>query len=39
VFNWTNLSGVVGIQSSPFFGQANSARQPRTIQLSVSYSF
>jgi outer membrane receptor protein involved in Fe transport len=37
--NHTNLGSIVGVQSSPFFGRANSAWQARTLQLSVRYMF
>lgn len=37
--NHVNLSNFIGEQSSPFFGQAVTARQPRTVQLSMKYSF
>lgn len=37
VFNRVNFDGFVGVQSSSFFGRANSALQPRTIQFSVRY--
>jgi hypothetical protein len=37
ILNRVNLSNFVGVQTSPFFGQANSALPPRTIQLSVRY--
>ncbi len=37
--NHTNLANIVGTQSSPFFGRANSASPARTIQLSVKYLF
>jgi hypothetical protein len=39
VINHTNVNGTVGVLSSPFFGRANSAAEPRTIQLSVKYLF
>ena len=39
VLNRTNFANFVGVQSSPFFGRANSAREPRTIQLSMKYNF
>lgn len=38
-FNRVNYSTFVGVQTSPFFGQARSARQARTLQLSIKYSF
>jgi len=37
--NHTNINGIVGVLSSPFFGRANSALEARTIQLSVRYIF
>ena len=37
--NHTNLTRIVGAQSSPFFGRANSASPARTIQLSMRYIF
>jgi len=37
--NHTNVNGIIGDMSSPFFGRANSAGAPRTIQLSVRYLF
>jgi hypothetical protein len=37
--NHTNLAHIVGTQSSPFFGRANSASAARTIQLSMKYLF
>lgn len=39
VFNHTNLNNYVGIETSKFFGQANSALPARTIQLSSRYHF
>jgi hypothetical protein len=39
VLNLTNFSNFVGVQSSPFFGRANSALPARTIQLSFKYKF
>jgi hypothetical protein len=37
--NRANYDQVIGVRSSPLFGRATSARQPRTIQFSVKYSF
>ena len=39
VINHTNVNGIVGVLSSPFFGRANSAGGARTVQLSVKYLF
>jgi hypothetical protein len=39
VFNRVNFNNFIGVQSSPFFGRANSAQQARTIQLSGRYRF
>ena len=39
VFNKVNLANFVGVQTSPFFGRANAALAPRTIQLSFDYRF
>ena len=39
VVNHTNLHDFVGIETSPFFGRANSALPGRTIQLSFRYHF
>jgi hypothetical protein len=39
VTNHTNVSGIVGVLSSPFFGHANSAETARRFQMSVSYGF
>jgi hypothetical protein len=39
VLNRTNLNDFVGIETSPFFGRANSALPARTIQLSFRYHF
>jgi hypothetical protein len=39
VLNTTNISNMVGVLSSPFFGRGNSAAQPRSAQLSIQYSF
>jgi hypothetical protein len=37
--NRTNVTGIVGVLSSPFFGRANSASSARTVQFSVRYRF
>lgn len=39
ILNRTNFNNFVGVQTSPFFGRANSALPPRLIQLSVRYHF
>jgi carboxypeptidase family protein len=39
ILNRTNFNNFVGVQSSPFFGRANSALPPRLVQLSVRYHF
>lgn len=39
LFNHTNLSQFSGVQTSPFFGRANSARSPREIEVGVQISF
>ena len=39
VSNRTNFNNFVGVQTSPFFGRANSALPARLIQLSVRYHF
>lgn len=39
VFNKVNLANFVGVQTSAFFGRANAALAPRTIQLSFNYHF
>lgn len=39
VFNRVNRTSIVGVRSSPLFGQAVGARQPRTIRLSARYRF
>jgi len=38
-FNRTNYREIVGVRSSPLFGQPIAAEQARKIQLAVSYSF
>jgi hypothetical protein len=37
--NRTNVTGIVGVLSSPFFGRANSAASARIVQFSVRYRF
>src|SRR6266513_5564123 len=37
--NHTNVAGIIGVVSSPLFGQADAASPARTIQLSARYSF
>jgi hypothetical protein len=37
--NHTNVTGIAGAVSSPFFGRANAAAGARTVQFSVKYSF
>jgi hypothetical protein len=37
--NRTNVTGIGGAVSSPFFGRANAAAAARTVQFSVKYSF
>ena len=37
--NRTNVTGIVGVLSSPFFGRANSAASARTVQFSIRYRF
>ena len=39
LLNTTNFNNFIGVQTSPFFGRANSAQLPRTIQLSGRYRF
>jgi hypothetical protein len=39
VFNHTNLLGFSGVLSSPFFGLANRANQPRRITASLRFNF
>ena len=39
VLNRTNYRDVVGVLSSPLFGRPTSVRQPRTVQISIGYSF
>ena len=39
LFNSTNLTNYVGVQTSPFFGRATLARPARSIDLGVSFGF
>jgi hypothetical protein len=39
VFNRTNLASYVGVISSPYFGRANAASRPRTLQACLRYRF
>jgi hypothetical protein len=39
VLNRANYEEIVGVQTSPLFGQPTVARPARTIQFSVKYSF
>jgi hypothetical protein len=39
LFNHTNLGQFSGVQTSPFFGRANSARSPREIEVGVQINF
>lgn len=39
LFNRVNFDNFIGVQSSPFFGRANSAKQARAIQFSTRYKF
>jgi hypothetical protein len=39
LFNRVNFDNYIGVQSSPFFGRANAARDARTIQFSTRYKF
>ncbi|HEY0656904.1 MAG TPA: hypothetical protein VGD05_00435 [Pyrinomonadaceae bacterium] len=39
LFNTTNLVNYVGVQTSPFFGQATSARNARSFDLGMSFGF
>jgi hypothetical protein len=39
LFNSTNLTNYVGVQTSPFFGQATLARPARSIDLGLSFAF
>ncbi len=39
LFNHANLATYVGVMTSPFFGTANAALAPRTIQISLRYKF
>jgi len=39
LFNSTNLTNYVGVQTSPFFGQATLARPARSIDFGLSFGF
>lgn len=39
LFNTTNLANYVGVQTSPFFGQATIARTARSLDLGASFNF
>lgn len=39
VLNHTNVTGLNGVLSSPFFGRANGALAPRLIEMGVRFSF
>lgn len=39
LFNSANLTNYVGVQTSPFFGQATLARAARSIDLGLSFAF
>ena len=39
VFNFTNFTDIIGVQTSPLFGQPTKAKPARTIQLSARYRF
>jgi hypothetical protein len=39
VLNRANYGDIVGILSSPFFGRPTSAKEPRSIQISITYQF
>lgn len=39
LFNTSNLTNYVGVQTSPFFKQPSSAQTPRSIQFGMSYRF
>lgn len=39
LFNTSNLTNYVGVQTSPFFGQATLARPARSIELGLSFGF
>jgi hypothetical protein len=38
-FDRVNPSTYVGVMTSPLFGRANTARTPRTAQVSLRYRF
>jgi hypothetical protein len=39
LFNTTNLTNYIGVQTSPFFGRATLARPARSVDLGMSFSF
>ena len=39
LFNRVNLADFSGIQTSPFFGQANAALNPRQFMLQITFHF
>lgn len=39
LLNHTNLVGFAGVQTSPFFGHATSAQQPRRFELGTRFNF
>lgn len=39
LLNTTNLTNYVGVQTSPFFGKATSARNARSIDFGISFGF
>ena len=39
LFNRVNLANFNGVQTSPFFGQANAALNPRQISLQIIFYF
>lgn len=39
LLNHTNLTGVSGVQTSPFFGQATSAQLPRRFEIGMRFNF
>jgi hypothetical protein len=39
VFNRVNFKNFVGVQTSPFFGRANSANPARQLQFSMKFHF
>jgi hypothetical protein len=39
LLNHTNFNRFSGVLTSPFFGRANSARDPRDIELVMQFTF